>query len=220
MIERIYYWFHNKFSRPDERGEYSSGYWQDAVRQEAFRLSDGQSGRLLEVGCGEGLFLSRIAKERPELNIYGVDVWKEILDRARERFDKDGIKNVRLECAEGKKMPFKDKSFDTIVCVNVLFNIPSEEMVMEVLCEISRVSKNGAKLILDIRNSLNPLLHVKYGLAKFYDATVRKLPLKMYSLRRARELLKRSGFEIAGRKEIGFPGKIFSPIIVIEAKKV
>ena len=62
MIPKVYYWLHKKFSKPDERGEYSAGVWQDAVREKVFELCTFSSGKLLEVGCGEGLFLLKFSQ--------------------------------------------------------------------------------------------------------------------------------------------------------------
>ena len=61
-----------------------------------------------------------------------------------------------------------------------------------------RICKPEGAIIFDIRNSLNPLLFIKYKLAKYYDETVRtrNLPLQTYRLKKVRDLLKKDGFEI------------------------
>jgi ubiquinone/menaquinone biosynthesis C-methylase UbiE len=106
-----------------------------------------------------------------------------------------------------------------VVCINVFFNLPSEQKLNESLQEISRVCKSGGKIILDIRNSMNPLLWVKYKLAKYYDETVRDLPLKTYRLKKVASFLKQHGFEIVNRRYIGFPRGVFAPVIVVEARR-
>ncbi|MHC4579814.1 MAG: class I SAM-dependent methyltransferase [Planctomycetota bacterium] len=219
MIKKLYYWLHERTSSPEERGEYSSGHWQQMIRAEALELCRCDEGNLLEVGCGEGLFLSRLAKERPGLDICGVDVWKDILDKAKNRFEEGNIANIRLYHCDASSLVFENDLFDVVVCINVFFNLPSERILCKSLREISRVCKSGGKIIFDIRNSMNPLLWVKYKLAKYYDETVRDLPLKTYRLKKVASLLKQHDFEIVNKRYIGLPRSVFAPVIVVEARR-
>ncbi len=220
MLKSLYSWIHKRFSRAEERSEYSGGYWQDKVREAALRLCDVSRGKILEVGCGEGLFLAKLAKENQYLNIVGVDVWRGILLKARRRLQSENIENVKLSNADASVLPFKDKSFDFVVCINVFFNLPSEEVVFASLKEITRVCKTGGKIIFDIRNSLNPLLFLKYKFARYYDVTVINLPLKTYRLKRITAYLGNCGLEITQKIHIGFPNNALAPIIVMETTKI
>ena len=219
MIKELYYWFHEKMSRPEERGEYSSGHWQQMVRAEALELCTCDEGNVLEVGCGEGLYLAKLAKEKRDLDIYGVDIWKDILDKAKNRFEEDNITNVRLYHCDASSLIFEKDFFDVVVCINVFFNLPSERIFCKSLQEISRVCKSGGKIIFDIRNSMNPFLWVKYKLAEYYDETVKDLPLRTYRLKTVTSLLKQHNFEIINKIGIGFPHSAFAPVIIIEARR-
>ena len=219
MIKKIYYWLHKRISRPEERGEYSSGHWQQVVRAEAFELCTRDEGNVLEVGCGEGLFLAKLAKEKRDLDIHGVDIWKDILDKAKNRFEENNITNVKLHHCDASSLVFENNFFDVVVCINVFFNLPSKEMFHRSLQETSRVCKSGGKIILDIRNSMNPFLWVKYRLAKYYDETVKDLPLKMYRLKNVTSLLEQHNCEIVNKVYVGFPRGAFAPVIIIEARK-
>lgn len=219
MLKKLYYWFHRKTSKLEERGEYSSGLWQDKVRKEALKLCRDSRGRLLEVGCGEGLFLVELASVNKDMQIYGIDNWPEILKKADKRIKAKGIKNVRLSLAEAISLPFKDSYFDIVVCINVIFNLDSLGHVKEVLKEIARVCKKGGKIIFDFRNRKNPFLYFKYKLAPFYDQTVKDLPLKTYKLEEIRLLLENLGLKIKRQTTVGFPIKIVAPIIILELEK-
>jgi ubiquinone/menaquinone biosynthesis C-methylase UbiE len=219
MLDRIYLWLHRRLSKTDERGEYSAGVWQNAVRDKVIFLSDDAAGKLLEIGCGEGLLLLKLASLKPKLDIYGIDIWNEILVRAQSKFDKNNIQNVLLSQADATQLPFKDKFFDCVICINVFFNLPSEAMVKQSLEEISRVVKKEGKIIFDIRNSLNPLLFLKYKFAKYYDPTVKDLPLRTYNYKKIADYLKQNSFEVTRKIAVGFPENSFAPIFVIEAKK-
>ena len=219
MIKKIYYWFHKKMSRPEERGEYSSGHWQDIVREKALGLSGHDEGNILEIGCGEGLLLTKLAQNKPDLNIYGVDIWEEILQKAKKRLQENNITNVKLSHMDASSLDFEGGFFDIVVCINVFYNLPSEELLSASLGEIARVCKKGGKAIFDIRNSMNPFLWVKYKLAKYYDETVKDFPLKTHRLNKVTSLLKQHNFEIINKVYIGFPRSVFAPIVIIEARK-
>ncbi|MBU1044143.1 MAG: class I SAM-dependent methyltransferase [Candidatus Omnitrophica bacterium] len=220
MLNKFYCWIHRKLSRPDEQGEYSAGVWQNAVRDEVIALSADASGKVLEVGCGEGLLLLKLARLEAKLDIYGIDIWNDILVRAQSKLDKNNIHNVKLSQADATKLPFSDNFFDRVICINVFFNLPQEEMVLQTIKEISRVVRKNGKIIVDIRNSLNPLLYLKYKFAKYYDSTVKDLPLRTYSYKKIVNYLEENNFKVIKKIEIGFPKNSLAPIFVIKAQRI
>ncbi|MBU1086349.1 MAG: class I SAM-dependent methyltransferase [Candidatus Omnitrophica bacterium] len=220
MLDKLYFWIHRKLSRPDEQGEYSAGVWQNAVRDKVMALSADAAGKVLEVGCGEGLLLLKLAGLKPKLDIYGIDIWNDILVRAQIKLDKNNIQNVKLTQADAAKLPFSDDFFDRVICINVFFNLPREEMVLQTIKEISRVVRRNAKIIVDIRNSFNPLLYLKYKFAKYYDPTVKDLPLRTYSYKKIVKYLEMNNFKVIKKIEIGFPYNNLAPIFVIQAQRI
>ncbi|MBN3040695.1 MAG: class I SAM-dependent methyltransferase [Candidatus Omnitrophica bacterium] len=218
MIKKIYRFFHRQFSKPDERGEYSAGRWQDMVRVKVLELCKEARGSLIDIGCGEGLFLAKLARANKDLKIFGIDIWDKILDKARARLLKEGFSNIELKIMDIAKMDFQDDFFDTLVCINVFFNL-DEKTFLKSLNELTRICRKGGRIIFDIRNKSNILLWFKYKLARYYDQTVKNLPLKTYSLKKASLLFKNKGFKINKVIPIGFPKGRFSPIFVIEAVK-
>lgn len=206
-------------SNPEEQGEYSAGRWQDLVRKETLRLCQNDKGRLLEAGCGEGLFIVKLASQNKELEIYGIDNRMEILKKAEKKSEDSNCRNIKLIKADAGVLPFENSYFDTVVCINVIFNLPSEDVLRKVLTEISRVCKKDAKLILDFRNKKNPFLYLKYKLAPYYDETVKDLPLKTYTLKEMCMFAKEAGFIVEGKKMIGPGINIFTPIIILNLKK-
>lgn len=214
MIKRAYYILRKVVASPGEKGGVSSGFWPDKIRKKVFKMCRLEEGRLLEVGCGEGLFLERI-KDVSNLKVFGIDHWDEILKRANRRLERIG--NVKLLQAKGDILPFKDSSFDTVVCVNVILNLPSENYCLKLLKEISRVCKWGGKIIFEIRNSLNPIIYFAYKLAKFYDST--NPPLTSYRIVEMLEILKQARLEVIEKVPIGFPLNSLAPIIIFKVAK-
>jgi ubiquinone/menaquinone biosynthesis C-methylase UbiE len=221
MLKKFYCWFHRIISPPEQRGEYSSGYWQERIRKEALTLLRDIAGRVLEVGCGEGLFLVQLAKDNPHLAIWGIDNDIVRLEEADRKSKEKNLKNINLSLQEATRLSFENEYFDSIVCINVFFNMPSFDLVRQTLNQMKRVYKKSGRLIFEFRNSLNPLLLLKYGLARYYDATVKNLPLRCYRPRQIDSLLKDLNLKVKRKIFIGsFILKRFAPIILIEAEKI
>ncbi len=212
MIGRLYRRLHALLSRPEERGEYSAGRWQHAVRTAALDACRGETGLLLDAGCGEGLFLARLA-DTGSLDAVGVDIRRDLLRRAATR------SQAALVQGDLTALPFADGVFDVIVCINVLFNLPRGDTVRGCLAELSRVAKPGGLLVIDFRNAANPLLRLKYAAAGWYDPTVRNLPLVTYHRSEVEGLLEENGWRVVRGVPVGFPRNRFSPIVVLEVRR-
>ncbi len=219
MFKKFYYYLHRKINASKGGDVPSAGVWAEEARVEAIKLCGSFKGRFLEVGCGEGLFLSKAASGSSEKGLFGIDLARQKLLMAKERFKQEGINNVFLVQSSANLLPIKKEFFDIIVCVNVFLNLPSEKMLCESLDEIIRVCKSQGRIIFDIRNSKNPLLYFKYKLAKYYDATVRELHLRTYNIDRIIAYLKEHNCEVKNMSFIGWPKNYFAPIFLVEAVK-
>ena len=214
MITKIYRWFLKLTSAPGEKGEYSSGYLQDRIRKEALALCNNATGRLLEIGCGEGLFLAQIAEQNRNIEVWGIDN-----DDARLKAAALRLPNVNLSRCDAADLFFKDGYFDTVICINVLFNMRSIDEVKRTLEEMKRVCRDDGRIIFDFRNSANPILPLKYKLAKYYDDTLKGLPLNTYSIGAVTDILKETGLAVSNKRFIGLPRGALAPVIMLEAVK-
>lgn len=91
-----------------------------------------EKGPVLDLGCGDGLFLQLLKKEK-NIEAVGVDISQAGVAKAQEK----GGKAMALDLA-GQKLPFADQSFETVSAINFfehLFN------PLEVLLEATRVGK-------------------------------------------------------------------------------
>jgi len=220
MIEKFYKWLHAATSRPEEAHKYSAGYWQDRVRKVALEMCRRESGRFLEIGCGEGLFLSQLADQNPDTEIWGVDNNPERVKDARKRFEGKNFTKIDISVQEASAISFADGYFDVVICINVLLNMESVETVRKVLAQAGRVCKRSGMIILEFRNSANPMLRIKYALARYYDDTVKDLPLRTYSMEEIESILESLSLKIIDKRYIGALSKRYAPCIVIEAEKI
>ncbi len=219
LVARLYRKFIWLVSRPQERGVHSAGYWMGKVRQNTVTLCVKDTGNLLEIGCGDGLFLSELASANSQVHLFGIDNMPERLAVAEERLKKQGVNGAQFCLGDATHMPFPEAHFETIVCINLLLNLPTLDVVRSFMKEMKRVVKGGGRIIFDIRNAANPLLYWKYRLARWYDPSVKDLALKTYKLKDIARVLAEMDLAIREKTAIGFPWLYLAPVILIEAEK-
>ena len=93
--------------------------------------------KLLDVGCGEGNYFHLY--EDLNIDYKGIDI------------DCPETKNT-IKCG-AEKLPFKDKSFDMVVCMDVLEHV---EDPFAAISEIHRVLKKKGELIMSVPNYYFP----------------------------------------------------------------
>lgn len=115
----------------------------EAGRKHSVEIINARKGRVLEVGVGTGLSLPAYARH---LEIVGIDLSPEMLDKARERVRGEGLSHVAgLHEMDAGDLNFADNSFDTVVAMYVMTVVPEPEKVMR---ELARVAKPGGEVIL------------------------------------------------------------------------
>jgi phosphatidylethanolamine/phosphatidyl-N-methylethanolamine N-methyltransferase len=122
--------------------------------------------RVLEVGVGTGLSLPLYP---PFVRVTGVDLSREMLDRARTRVERRALSNVEgLHEMDAQAMDFPDGSFDKVVAMYVVSVVQEPARL---LAELHRVCKpNGEIFLVNHVRSSNPILGaVERGLARFSD---------------------------------------------------
>jgi SAM-dependent methyltransferase len=145
--------YYDAFAEGYDRGR-DRGYHKLIDDQAAAIVGKYAAGReALEVGCGTGLILERVARDARRA--CGVDLSPGMLARARAR---------GLEVAEGSAtaLPFADASFDVTYSFKVLAHVPAWE---QSLAEMRRVTRPGGHMIFDIynRRSLRYLIKRLWG---------------------------------------------------------
>lgn len=105
---------------------------------------------ILDIGCGSGLTLSRMAEAAPGAHLTGIDYSEVSVELARET-NRQLIDEGRMDVTEASvsDMPFEDGSFDRIITVESFYFWPEPE---EDLKEVRRVLKDGGRffLVMDI----------------------------------------------------------------------
>ncbi|HEY3388842.1 MAG TPA: class I SAM-dependent methyltransferase [Prolixibacteraceae bacterium] len=145
--------------------------------------------KILDLGCGTCAAAITFAKR----NAYavGLDYCTDVDDKGRLKL-MAGIANANKEncqihvtIGDGLMLPFKDKSFDIIICSDVIEHVPRPVVLIK---EISRVLKPNGILYLSCPNKFSPVFIIEdphfglFGLtlmprslAEWYIINIRKL---------------------------------------------
>jgi glycosyltransferase involved in cell wall biosynthesis/2-polyprenyl-3-methyl-5-hydroxy-6-metoxy-1,4-benzoquinol methylase len=102
------------------------------------RYHGGQSGRLLEIGCGDGDFL--VAAEAEGWRVTGIEFSAAACEKTRQR-----LKQGEVRCGELSSAELPAETFDLCVISDVIEHVRSPR---EFLREIHRVLKPGASLFI------------------------------------------------------------------------
>jgi arsenite methyltransferase len=109
--------------------------------------------RVLDAGCGLGLALIGCAQKLTTGRAVGIDLWakKDLSnnnpDATRANAAAEGVADrVQVETGDITRLPFDDASFDAVISMTVIHNIPSRDARDQALRELVRVLKPGGRL--------------------------------------------------------------------------
>jgi phosphatidylethanolamine/phosphatidyl-N-methylethanolamine N-methyltransferase len=109
--------------------------------------------RILEVGVGTGINTSLYPSK---CHVTGVDLSSSMLEKARERVAREGLRNVRLLDMDAQSLTFAEDSFDIVYAPYLVSVVPDP---VQVAREMRRVCRPGGKIIiLNHFRSANPVL--------------------------------------------------------------
>jgi ubiquinone/menaquinone biosynthesis C-methylase UbiE len=170
------------------------GRGEDALRR---KLLAGLSGRVMEVGPGNGINFEHVPETVEEL--IGVEP-EPYLRRAAER-TAAGLP-LRIHIAEGtaEDLPAEDASIDAVIVAGVLCSVPDQDAALR---EFRRVLRAGGEL-----RFYEHVRSRRSGFARYQDAWALVWPHLMGGCRPNLDTLgaiERAGFRIEHSRGFGFP---------------
>ena len=103
--------------------------------------------KILDLCTGTATNAIRIAVQKPDTKVVGVDLSDSMLNVAKSKVKKAGIKNIRLYEMDATQLKFKNESFDKILLSLVLHEF-EEELAAKILTEAKCVLKKDGKIII------------------------------------------------------------------------
>src|SRR4029077_18496786 len=110
----------------------------DAIQRMAIKRGD----RVLEVGVGTGI---NAALYPTDCSVTGIDLSSSMLEKARERVARKGVRNVRLLQMDAANLKFADDSFDIVYAPYVISGVPDPVAVTR---EMVRVCRPGGRIVI------------------------------------------------------------------------
>jgi ubiquinone/menaquinone biosynthesis C-methylase UbiE len=98
---------------------------------------------VLDLGCGTGRLLNRLATEFPTLQGTGLDLSAEMLHQARQR-NRHGIRLIYKQ-GNAESLPFAESQFDAVFNTLSFLHYPKPQ---QVVLEVSRVLRPGGHFYL------------------------------------------------------------------------
>jgi len=161
-------------------------------------------GRVLDVGCGTGVFTARLRAALPHVEVYGVDLVSEMLSKGRPRW-RSHHGHVFPVQGDSERLPFASATFDIVTCANSFHHYPRQDRAV---AEMRRVLNAGGRLMMidGYRDSL-------WGWFIF-DVCVAGVEgdVRHASAKRFRELMTEAGLRAIAQRR--FPG--FAPFLMTE----
>ena len=95
-------------------------------------------GTILDLGSGTGYLAIEIARRSPSLQVYGIDLSRQMVKIARRHAQ--GVDNARFVFGNAAQLPFKDNSIDLVISTGASHHWKTPRLVFD---ECYRVLKTG-----------------------------------------------------------------------------
>lgn len=143
---------------------YHPRFWQPVVRRMQKHYGLTSESRVLDVGSGKGFMLHDFRELIPGITVAGIEI--------SEYGVQNTIEDIKpfVQVGNAKKLPFADKTFDLVISINTIHNLPLDEC-FTALQEIERVSRRHKFIVVDAwrteREHQNMIKWVLTGLSYF-----------------------------------------------------
>jgi ubiquinone/menaquinone biosynthesis C-methylase UbiE len=194
--------------------------WDRVLASFARFVAPGKDAHVLDVGCGPGSLVRKLARE--VAFAYGCDADGGMVDRARTLAIEAGLHNVECRLGALPELPYPPDRFDLVTATNVIFLQRNSQAAIR---ELARVCKPGGAVAM-----LNPSPQMstaaatthadQQGLTEFNRVSFINWGNVAEHNHRFSEAQIAQLFEAAGLREIVIEAKIGGLALFAKAKKL
>lgn len=123
-------------------GYRDDGRWHPVARDIIAQYGLKAGMRVLDVGCGKGFLVKALLAECPGLEAFGLDISLYALTHCASEVV------GRLHLGTADRMPFPDGSFDCVLSLNTIHNLPRPRALLA-MREVQRLSRGRAFVQVD-----------------------------------------------------------------------
>jgi 2-polyprenyl-3-methyl-5-hydroxy-6-metoxy-1,4-benzoquinol methylase len=109
-----------------------------------------ESGRILDIGCGFGLFALAFGVGRPQRRILGIDISVPRIERARTAARRLGADNVEFTTGDARDRELPPGPFDAVYLLDIVHHVPREAVDSLLVSIRSRLRDGGVLLVKDV----------------------------------------------------------------------
>lgn len=163
--------------------------WKWLIIKHLITQNHKRPNKILEVGCSNGHLAGFIASLYPKASVVGIDVYEDAIKLARRSYPK-----IKFKIADAHRLPFRDNSFDLIVCSETIEHVLNPK---KVLYEISRVMKKDGEALVEMDSGSPMFRFIWYFWTNFGKGRVWKYAhLHPFTARELENLISANGFLI------------------------
>lgn len=108
-----------------------------------------ENDRILEIGTGRGITLSKVAEKLDRGKVYGVDASRHMVKYAKRKHKKLAEQDKAVfTLGEAEHLPFEDRSFNKLFTVQTIYYLKDIEQVMK---EVYRVLQVDGEVFLSFQ---------------------------------------------------------------------
>lgn len=113
-------------------------FWHKRRFSEVERIIESTGGRILDIGCADGMFSKVILDKSKARELIGIDVLKSSIDWAKKHWKRN--KKMKFKVGNAQDLDFKPESFDAVFVLEVLEHV---EDPLKVLRSVRKILKKG-----------------------------------------------------------------------------
>lgn len=201
---------------PDKVAAYARAGKEDGVMAPVYLFHCAQicevirpGDTVLDLGCGPATQLGMVARVNPECQFIGMDLSPDMLIRARQHLEEQGLTNVSLRQGDITNLAsLADRSVDAVMSTVALHHLPDVSYLEKVFSEIRRVLKPGGGVYLVDFGHLKAEKSIESFAYQYADRQAELFTLDyLYSLRAAFAL---EDFEQLTAKYLATGARVYS----------
>ena len=162
--------------------------WHSQKLNQVTSLLPKEAKRVLDVGCSSAILTAEVAKNLKKSKITGIDSYKKAIEFAKSKYP-----HLELLVADAHKLPFKDNTFDLVICTETLEHVTDPK---KCLLEMKRVLKKNGRAIISMDSGSLTFRIIWYFWTKTKGRVWESAHLHEFNARVLEDLIKEAGFKI------------------------
>ena len=92
--------------------------------------------KILDVGCGTGMYYRVLSKDNPDIDYTGIDYSKDMIDKCKKLFPRDKYPNTKFLVGDIFNLNLSE-TYDIVICSEVLSHLPTYMRPLQELFKVT-----------------------------------------------------------------------------------